>query len=141
MRKSWREKLDGAKPPHVDVLEKPVAGAPAGSRMFISSPRLVDEYMKTIPRGETRTLSEMRQEFALRHKADVTCPLTAALFARIAAEAACEEMGEGKTPAEITPFWRLIDPDSDLAKKLSCGADFIRMMRESELPGTRRALR
>ncbi len=141
MRKSWKEKLNGAKPPHIAVLDKPFTGIPAGAKLFISSPRLVDDYMKAIPRGETRSIPSMRQEFAKQHKADATCPLTASIFVRIAAEAACEEMSEGKTPAEVTPFWRLVDPDSDMAKKLSCGVDFIRMMRESEMPGTRRALR
>jgi hypothetical protein len=33
---------------------------------------------------------------------------------------------------EPTPFWRVIAPDSPLARKLSCGPDFIRYRRALE---------
>jgi hypothetical protein len=32
----------------------------------------------------------------------------------------------------MTPFWRLVDPKSDLAKKLSCGKAVIQELREDE---------
>ena len=31
-----------------------------------------------------------------------------------------------------TPFWRVVDPKSNLAKKLGCGSKFIRDMRALE---------
>jgi hypothetical protein len=61
-----------------------------------------------------------------------TCPLTASIFARIAAEAALEDMAGGKPAEKITPFWRLIDPKSPIAKKLSCGPQFLAKMRRTE---------
>jgi hypothetical protein len=32
----------------------------------------------------------------------------------------------------MTPFWRLVEPKSDLAKKLSCGREVIQNLQESE---------
>jgi hypothetical protein len=100
--------------------------------MFIASPLMVRDYMHAIPPGERRTILQMRKDFAAQSGAKATCPLTASLFARIAAEAALEDMAQGRQLAETTPFWRLIDPDSAVGKKLSCGSEFIRRMRMTE---------
>ena len=132
MRKSWNEKLTDAPAPHVSVLKKSFGGVQAGETMFIASPLMVRDYMRAIPRGERRTILQMRKQFAERSGAQATCPLTASLFARIAAEAACEDMAKGEQASAVTPFWRLIDPDSAIGKKLSCGPDFIREMRAAE---------
>ena len=44
---------------------------------------------------------------------------------RIISEAAFEEYQIDQNMDEITPFWRVVDPDSKLANKLACGIDFI----------------
>jgi hypothetical protein len=132
MAKSWAEKLNGAKPAHVSVLEKPFAGLKAGDKIFVATPLMVRDYMKSIRRGSTKSIAGMREEFARAHNAKGACPMTSSIFARIAAEAALEEMAAGKPAAKIAPFWRLIDPKSPIAKKLSCGPSFIAKMRESE---------
>jgi hypothetical protein len=56
------------------------------------------------------------------------------IFVRIVAEAALDEMKEGKPVSKITPFWRVVDPESPAAQKLSCGTKFIVERRKSELP-------
>lgn len=132
MGKTWNEKLTGSKPPHTAVLEKPFGGLRPGETMFVPSPLLVRDYMQAIPYGERRTITQMREEMAARHGAQATCPLTASLFARIAAEAAWEDLKAGKTVSEITPFWRLIDADSAVGRRLSCGEDFIHTARANE---------
>jgi hypothetical protein len=132
MGKSWNEKLTDAPAPHTSVLKKPFAGLQAGDTLFIASPLMVRDYMQAIPAGECRTIVQMRKDFAAQSGAKATCPLTASLFARIAAEAALEDMARGRQPADTTPFWRLIDPDSAVGKKLSCGSEFVRRMRAAE---------
>lgn len=133
MPKSWVEKFDGAKPAHVDVLEKSFAGLPPGAKLLISTPKAIAAYMRALPAGETRTIETMRADLAKQAKADGTCPLTTGIFARIAAEVATDAMEAGKKPAQVTPFWRVIDPASPLAKKLRLGPDFIRAQRAAEL--------
>ena len=66
------------------------------------------------------------------HHADFTCPLTAGIFLRIAAELAWEQHQAGKSLTAITPFWRIVDAKSPAAKKLACGVDFIVKQRRRE---------
>jgi hypothetical protein len=132
MPKSWRQKLDSGKPAHVEVLTKRFGGAPEGAKMLIATPRLVDEYMRAVPPGERRTVAQMRRGLAAAHGADTCCPISTSIFARIAAEAAIEEASAGAPLSEVTPFWRVIEEEGTVAKKLSCGLDFIRRQLASE---------
>jgi hypothetical protein len=77
----------------------------------------------------------MRSELAVAHGADISCPISTSIFARIAAEAALEETTLGVPLPEVTPFWRVIEEDGTVAKKLSCGPDFIRNLRAAEASG------
>lgn len=117
-RKSWREKLHPKFETRVEVLEKAGMGMPAGARMLIVHPTVVKAYVDAIPPGERRTVPEMRAELATEYGADVTCPLTSGIFLRIVSELALEELREGKPPSEVSPFWRIVDLKSPLAKKL-----------------------
>jgi hypothetical protein len=132
MAKSWGEKLLSGQPAHMSPMTKAMWGLAKGDKLFIATPVMVRDYMKKIRKGSSRTIVEMREEFAKANKADATCPMTASIFARIAAEAAIEEMEDGKPVDKITPFWRLIDAKSPIAKKLSCGAAFVAKMRRQE---------
>jgi hypothetical protein len=131
MAKSWREKHDNhPHPAHIETLDKPYAGFPRGATMLIATPKEMTAYFRSVPRGKTRTMEQLRAALAKRHGADVTCPLTTGIFCRIAAEHAWErhEMGA----RSVAPFWRVIDPDSPLARKLTCGPEFIRKQRAAE---------
>ena len=132
MAKTWGEKLLGGSPAHVSAMPKAMWGLAKGDKLFIATPVLVRDYMKKIRKGSSRTILDMRQDFAKARKADATCPMTASIFARIAAEAALEDMANGKPVDKVTPFWRLIDAKSPIAKKLTCGAAFVAKMRQKE---------
>jgi hypothetical protein len=98
--------------------------------MLIATPLIVKSYVEEIPSGTYRTIPQMRQELAERHGADMTCPLTAGIFTRIVSEAALDELHSGAS--DITPFWRVVDPKSPLAKKISCGPQYISERRDGE---------
>ena len=132
MPKTWRQKLDGGRPAHVEILNKPFGGAPEGAKMLVATPRMVDAYMRNIPAGETRSVAQMRLDLARDHGADISCPISSSIFARIAAEAALEEAEQGASLSEVTPFWRLIDENSPIATKLSCGVELVRTQRMGE---------
>ena len=127
MPKSWDEKYRGAKPPHVTVLAKAFAGVGAGERLFIASPPLLDERIRAIPPGQTLDPVALRAELARENAAVATCPTSTAIFLRILAERALERLAD-----DPTPFWRVVAPESPLARKLSCGPDFIRHRRALE---------
>jgi hypothetical protein len=103
-----------------------------GDLMFIPTPEVVERYLAAIPRGETRSLSDLRQDLAATAGADKTCPVTTGIFLRIVAEAAWDDHLAGAPLKKIVPFWRAVDPASPTAKKLRCGPDFLRTQRTAE---------
>ncbi|MDK2768129.1 MAG: hypothetical protein KYX69_10480 [Sphingomonas sp.] len=101
--------------------------------MLIATPRMVDDYMRSLPTGSRRTIAQMRADLASANGADLACPISTSIFARIAAEVALEELEAGKQSCDVTPFWRAIGEDSPVAKRLSCGPAFIRTQRDLEM--------
>lgn len=131
-KRSWREKVDALRATKKVVLDAPFAGIPAGSRLFVATPQVVEAYVRAIPRGEARTAVRLRRELARRHGCDATCPVSTAIFLRMVAEAAWEEVQRGTPATQVAPFWRVVEPDSALARKLSVDADWLRARREEE---------
>lgn len=131
--KTWSDKLQCGKRPHTKRLEIDFAGMKAGSLMYISTPLEVDQYVRGIPYGLIVSPKVMRDDLAKRNGADHTCPVSTGIFLRIVSEAALEKYKKINCITEISPFWRIVAPDSDLAKKLNCSPEFIIAQRESEI--------
>ena len=123
MKKSWIEKRDCEKSFKIKTIDKKFADIPEGSKMLIASPPIIDEYVKSIDYGKFVEPIKMRDDLAKQYQADKTCPVTTGIFLRIISEASYEEFVIGIDT--ITPFWRIVDPKSKLASKLTCGIDFI----------------
>lgn len=118
VRKSWGEKLQQCKAPKIVILEKAWGGMLAGDKMYISSPRELDAAIRLLSSGEVMSIAELRHLLADEHGCAGTCHLTTSMFIRIAAEAAREQLDAGASPADVTPFWRVVAPGSPLAKKM-----------------------
>lgn len=106
----------------VKILEKKFSDLKAGQKMLISSPEKIAEYIKNIPEGIHKTSKEMRLDLAKVMGADNSCPVSTGIFLR----KAIEEHGK-----EI-PFWRLIDENHPLVKKLNLDPKEIKYMRNLE---------
>jgi hypothetical protein len=128
---TWSEKLSSSKVAQKKLLDKSVAGMPAGALMYISTPQEIDQYINLVPLGNSKTIQQMRDELAKNNQADCTCPLTTGIFLRIVAEAAFERMNQGGSES-VTPFWRVIDRNSSIVKKLSFDSSIIQRMRDEE---------
>ena len=87
--------------------------------MVIPKPLDVDALIRKTKRGKLVTVSEIRSRLARDNNVDVACPLTTGIFIRIAAEAAQEDLGNGKK--QITPYWRVIRDDGSLNEKFPGG--------------------
>ena len=131
-KKTAREKLAIAKQTKKVVMDKAWAGMKPGDHMFVATPQIVDAYIKTIPHGETRTIPVMRSELAEAENCDATCPMSTAIFVRMVAEAALEDLAEGKTVSEVSPFWRMITSQDKMAAKLNIDPAWIDEQRELE---------
>ena len=125
MAKSWVEKRDTIKESKVKINDKKFADIPAGTRMLIPTPKIVDDFVKTIPNGSFMNTKDLRNKLAIQYDAEMTCPLVTGIFLRIISEAAYEEYQLDRNIEEITPFWRVVDPDSKLANKLTFGTGFL----------------
>ena len=99
---------------------------------MIATPEIFARYVRKVPFGETRRIERVRNELARKHKADATCPVTTSIFLRIVAESAWDEIQAGKSLSEVVPFWRVIDPDTPLGKKLRAGSPWLRDVRAAE---------
>jgi hypothetical protein len=131
--KTWTEKMnDSSKAAVVKKTDKPFADIPAGGKMLIATPKIIDAYIRQIPKGKSVSLLTMRQDLALEFNAEYTCPVTTGIFLRIVSESAHEQWKAGKTIGRVTPFWRVVDPASALNKKLSFGETFVKTHRKKE---------
>ena len=95
-RKTWNEKLASAKPHEVKPAPIDIAGMKAGEIMLVPSPQVIDAFIRTIPRGTSLGIPELRKRLAAQHQAAVTCPITFGILLRMVAEAAYESVQQGK---------------------------------------------
>jgi hypothetical protein len=124
-KKTWLDKLNENKEPQIKRIEINFADIPAGSNMFIATPKLIEQYIQEIGFGKRIDTKTLRKDLALEHNADYTCPVTTGIFLRIVAEANFEKLQQGQSIETITPFWRVIEPNSALAKKLTFGQELL----------------
>ena len=130
-RKSWHEKLADSKGlPKVTMLCGKMRDHFGSGTMVIPAPSEVDAIMKKVPKGKLITISEIRSILAQRHGATMTCPITAGIFAWIAAHAAEEAEAAGVT--KITPYWRTLKSGGELNAKYPGGIARLRKRLEAE---------
>lgn len=132
MAKSWTEKLNDPRPHQVKPAPVDIAGMKVGQVMLVPTPRLIDAFIRAIPRGRSMDVPALRRELARRQGAEVTCPITTGFHLRIVAEAAWEAHQGGAAPADITPFWRVLDGRAPTTAKLSFGDALLREQRRLE---------
>ena len=87
--------------------------------MLIPNPLDVDALLRRVEKGKLITDKQIRERLARNFHADLTCPMTTGIFIRIVAEAAEEDLRNGR--GEVTPYWRVIKPDGSLNEKFPGG--------------------
>jgi hypothetical protein len=115
----WTAKLNANPEPEVGPMPKDRIGLQKGDLCLLPSARLVDDFIRAIPKGKAESLLDMRATLARRHKAAGTCPVHLGYHLRTVAEAACEARDRGAPLRRITPVWRVLDGDAPTLKKLS----------------------
>lgn len=119
MAKSAKAQLNADKQPKVVVLEKDFAGTKKGQTLYVATPKIIDQAIKQIPYGSTSTVVEFRDQLAEMAQCDASCPVSTAIFIRISAQAAIDEIQEGKLVDLVTPFWRLLSSEDKISQKLT----------------------
>ncbi|MGL4230233.1 MAG: hypothetical protein ACRCWJ_02605 [Casimicrobium sp.] len=131
-RKSWLDKLNCDAVAQVKPVPINIAGMKQGQIMLVPTPKLVDQFVRKIPRGTSIDVRALRERLAKAHKAEVTCPITMGFHIRTVAEAAYESFNAGTPLEKVTPFWRVLDSESPTTKKLSFDPLFITQQRKLE---------
>jgi hypothetical protein len=119
-RTRWREKLENEDHSKIVFVPPRMQKSLGSGTMLIPKPLDVDTLIRKTKKGQLITPAEIRSRLALDNRADTACPLTTGIFIRIAAEAAAEDLQNGKT--RITPYWRVVTSDGRLNDKFPGGA-------------------
>jgi hypothetical protein len=135
-REQWRDRASKPRTSKRVTLESPFAGLPKGTVLFVGTPAIIQDYMKDIPEGEVRTLQRLRRDIARANRCQAMCPVSTALFLRMIAEVAWDELLAGRAPSDVTPFWRVIGPGTPIAKRLRVPEAWLLRQRRLEA-GTR----
>lgn len=131
-KKTAREKLATKKKIKKVVMDKAWGGIPVGGTMLVATPLMVDAYIRNIPHGQTQTIPEMRDALAAEQSCTGTCPMSTSIFVRMVAEAALEDLADGKPVSEVAPFWRMITSRDKMAGKLDVDLAWIDEQRALE---------
>ncbi|HEY1383117.1 MAG TPA: hypothetical protein VGF43_05860 [Dongiaceae bacterium] len=115
----WTQRLNADPGPVIRPMPKDRIGLKKGDLCLLPSARLVDDFIRAIPKGRTVSVLEMRGRLARHHKADGTCPVYLGYRLRTVAEAACEARERGAPLRTITPVWRVLGANAPTLKKLS----------------------
>ena len=115
----WTAKVHANPEPEVRPMPKARIGLRKGDLCLLPSARLVDDFIRAIPKGKSMSLLELRATLARRHKAAGTCPVYLGYHLRTVAEAACEARDRGDVLRSITPVWRVLDAKALTLKKLA----------------------
>ena len=109
--------------------DRAIGATKIDSIVNVASPRSIANFIAKIPYGSEKSVKLMRRELAENANADNTCPLTCGIFLRIAIEASIEQSNGVKPDL---PFWRVIDRNSSLIKKLPISEKDLTKLRNSE---------
>ena len=131
LKLNWTEKLkDNKDLPKVVKITGKMSKRWGTGTCAIPSPMEVNNLMKKVPKGKLITINDIRNKIAKKHKATIGCPITSGIFAWIAANAADEQLAQGKK--NITPYWRTIKTGGIVNEKYPGGAAFQKKLLEKE---------
>jgi len=121
IRKTWRQKLEEEHPEHGKIVEVPpkMQNRLLVGKMLIPKPLDIDTIIKRVQNGKLATVIQIRDKLAKEARANCCCPLTTGIFLRIVAEAAEEDLRNGKK--NVTPYWRVVKADGSLNKRFPGG--------------------
>jgi hypothetical protein len=133
MAQTATQRLNRAKASKRVILQSDFAGIRAGSSMFVATPKIVDDFVNQLPVGRFISMPELRADLAIENDCDATCPVSTAIFLRVVAEAALEQLEAGATIKDITPFWRVVAPGDKVSSRLPVDQQWLQQRREEEL--------
>lgn len=131
-KKTWTERMNTGRMAAWKIAETTVGDIPAGSKVLICNPVMVDAAIRRIPAGEFPDIASLRETVGAEYEAEYVCPIAFGMNLRIVAESAYEQFRRGVPVANVTPVWRVIPPNSPLARRCSFPTSFLEDHRREE---------
>ena len=102
---TWREKRDKDQESRIVDVPENWSKRIGEGKMVILTPKIINEYINSIPKGKLATVNLIRKTYAKEYHVDMTCPLTTGIFIWIDSNAAEEDRANG---VNNTPYWRIL---------------------------------
>ena len=119
----FRKKLHDKKDfPKIKTIPKKLNKSWGKGKFVMPSPLEVNMLMKKVPKGKLTTINEIRKKLAKKYKTTTACPIVTGIFTWIAANAAKEDIQDGKK--YINPYWRTLKSDGKIKEKYPGGIPF-----------------
>jgi hypothetical protein len=132
MKMTACQNFEKKRKPKKVMLSADFAGVKAGMMLYIGTPQIVADYISKIPVGESSSVEKLRNQLARRNSCDAMCPVSTAIFLRIVADYAIDQMKTGKSPQEVIPFWRVLSSKDKIASKLKIEPSWLDLQRQLE---------
>ena len=116
----FRKKLYDKKDfPKIKTIPRKLSKSWGKGRFVLPFPPEVNTLMKRVPKGKLTTINEIRRKLAKKYKTTTACPIVTGIFAWISANAAEEDIKDGRK--KVTPYWRTIKSDGKINEKYPGG--------------------
>ena len=105
--------------PKIKIIPRKLSKSWGKGKFVLPSPIEVNTLMKRVPKGKLTTINEIRKKLAKKYKTTTACPIVTGIFAWISANAAEEDIKDGRK--KVTPYWRTIKSDGKINEKYPGG--------------------
>jgi alkylated DNA nucleotide flippase Atl1 len=125
------EKLQNAPAASFHVLEPAKAKRMNAKTLYIPCPEDVAKVISAIPKGETRTIVDLRRTLAAQGKAETACPAATIKYWKWLAQAYDEALTDD--PHFAVPWWRVLK-DGKPSRHMPGGVEgqLVRLQAETE---------
>ncbi|MGB3338613.1 MAG: hypothetical protein WBA73_15680 [Devosia sp.] len=114
---------------YIKIRPHSVNGVMVDQTMLMPSAEAITRQIEAVPKGETRSLADLREQLARKYRAEATCPVTTQRMIKVVAAKSVADHQAGR---RAVPFWRVVDPDKPNGKRLPGGRDFVLARRKDE---------
>ena len=123
--------MDGANRGGVPIRRPSSSGT--GST-FVPTAEQVEELVRAIPYGESRSVKDLRLDLADGQGADSACAVATGRHLRNLAQMVADQLAAGASVDAVAPIWRVLDESSPLLRRLAGGSRPLASRRRAEVP-------
>lgn len=123
--------------PEIHILDRSKCGLVAGQKMLIPTIANLEEALPLLSPGVVTSEKAFRALVAEPFGADGCCTFATNKLLKNITEVACARLASGDSHVDVLPFWRVIDSNSTIAKRLQLDAEWLRTLLSMEIDSDR----